>query len=151
MRRAIAVLGKGGFAGVYAETDSVAEGAITAMREAGIDPAARPTTGRFATLAGVRRILAGQQYMTAYAPIGREASAAAEIAIELGGSGEVAEDRVTDEVDKGAGAVPAVLLEPVAVTKANLKRTVIADGSIPTSKLCSGPHRAACRAAGISR
>ena len=40
---------------------------------------------------------------------------------------EVPQDKVTEEIDNGKAKVPSVLLEPVAVTKDNVKSTVIAD------------------------
>jgi D-xylose transport system substrate-binding protein len=47
----------------------MAGGAIAAMKAAHIDPASRPVTGQDAEVAGVQRILAGQQLMTVYQPI----------------------------------------------------------------------------------
>lgn len=150
MQRAIRALGKDGFAGVYAETDSLAEGAIAAMKTAGIDPAERPTTGRNATVAGLRRILAGRQYMTVYASIEREASAGAEAAVELAQEGEVPPEKITGKVDNGKAEVPSVLLEPQVITKANLARAIAADGFVSIAALCTPAYRADCEAAGIS-
>jgi D-xylose transport system substrate-binding protein len=150
MEEGMAKAGKDGFVGVYAETDSLAEGVIGAMRGAGIDPAARPTTGREATLAGLQRILAGQQYMTVYRPREPEAVRAAEVAVELGEEGEISEDEVTDTVDNFMVEMPSVLLDGVVVTKGNIERTVIADGFVTPAELCAGAYARACRAAGIS-
>jgi D-xylose transport system substrate-binding protein len=150
MRQAIAALGKNGFAGVYAENDRLAEGAIAAMRSAGIDPAERPTTGREATPAGVRRILAGQQYMTVYTSAGLEATTSAEIAVSLAHGDGVPQSKITDEIDNGDTSVPAAMLEAVTVTKGNVKSTVVADGFLAPSKLCAGPYESACKAVGIS-
>ena len=69
MEQAITALGKNGFVGVYAANDGTAGGAIAAMKGAGIDPKTRPVTGQDAELAGIQRILAGDQYMTVYKPI----------------------------------------------------------------------------------
>ena len=44
----------------------------------------------------------------------------------------------------------SVLLEPIAVTKDNVKSTVIADGFVTASELCTGAYAAACKEAGIS-
>ena len=46
--------------------------------------------------------------------------------------------------------VPSVLLEPVAVTKDNVKTTVVADGFVTASELCTGAYADACKEAGIS-
>ena len=80
MQQSITALGKDGFAGVYAANDELGGGAIAAMKSAGIDPAERPVTGQDATVAGVQRILVGQQYMTVYKAYRPEASISAEIA-----------------------------------------------------------------------
>ena len=66
MEQAIAALGRDGFVGVYAANDGTAGGAIAAMRSNGIDPGSRPTTGQDAELAGIQRIVVGDQYMTVY-------------------------------------------------------------------------------------
>jgi D-xylose transport system substrate-binding protein len=150
MQQAITAIGKDGFAGVYAANDDTGGGAIAAMKSAGIDPEERPTTGQDATVAGVQRILIGQQYMTVYKAIKPQASISAEIAIDLAEGKKIPQGKVTDELDNEAGKVPSILLEPVAVTKDNIKQTVIADDFIKTDELCTGPYAKACQEAGIS-
>ena len=81
MQQAITALGNDGFAGVYDANDGIATGAITAMKDAGINPATRPTTGQDAELDGIQRILAGQQYMTVYKAVKDEAENAARLAV----------------------------------------------------------------------
>jgi D-xylose transport system substrate-binding protein len=46
--------------------------------------------------------------------------------------------------------VPSVLLKPIAVTKANVKSTVVADGFVTASELCTSAYATACKEAGIS-
>lgn len=150
MQQAITAIGKDGFAGVYAANDDTGGGAIAAMKSAGIDPEERPTTGQDATVAGVQRILVGQQYMTVYKAIKPQASISAEIAVDLAEGKEVPQDKITDELDNEAGKVPSILLEPVAVTKDNIKETVIKDEFITPDELCTGPYAKACEEAGIS-
>ncbi len=150
MQQSITALGKDGFAGVYAANDDLAGGAIAAMKSAGIDPAERPTTGQDATVAGVQRILVGQQYMTVYKAIKPQASISAEIAVDLAEGEEVPEDKITAELDNEKEKVPSILLNPVAVTKGNIKGTVIADEFITPEELCTGPYAQACKEAGIS-
>ena len=60
--------------------------------------------------------------------------------------------KVTEEVDNGKTKVPSVILEPVAVTKDNVKSTVV-DRRVRqrASELCTGAYAAACKEAGISR
>lgn len=149
-QQAITALGNDGFAGIYAANDDTGGGAIAAMKGAGINPEERPVTGQDATVAGLQRILAGQQYMTVYKEIPPQAKVSAEIAIALAEGKEVPQGKITEEVDNGAGKVPAVLLNPIAVTKDNVKSTVVADGFVDASELCTGPYAAACKEAGIS-
>ena len=121
MRKGIRKLGNDGFAGVYAETDGIAGGAIAAMESAGIDPRERPTTGRDATVAGIQQVLAGLQSMTVYEPIEPEASRAAEIAVALAKGRGVPPGKINGKVDNEKTKVPASLLEPTEVTRGNIK------------------------------
>jgi D-xylose transport system substrate-binding protein len=149
-QQAITALGNNGFAGIYAANDETGGGAIAAMKGAGINPEEKPVTGQDATVAGLQRILAGQQYMTVYKEIEPEATITAEIALALGEGKEVPKAKVTETVNNGKAEVPAVLLEPIAVTKENVKSTVVADGFVETSELCEGVYASACKEAGIS-
>ena len=45
--------------------------------------------------------------------------------------------------------MPSVLLEPVAVKKENINETIVKDEFWPTSEICTGPYKAACKEAGI--
>jgi D-xylose transport system substrate-binding protein len=160
MQQAITALGNNGFEGVYGANDEMGGGAIAAMKGAGIDPSSKPTTGQDATVSGVQRILVGQQYMTVYKATDRETKVAAEVAVALaegkkieGGEAkeEVQEGQAKEEkVNNGKTDVPSVLLEPVAVTKENIKGTVVKDGFITAEELCTGSYAEACKEAGIS-
>jgi D-xylose transport system substrate-binding protein len=149
-QQAITALGNNGFAGIYAANDDTGGGAIAALKGAGIDPEEKPVTGQDATVAGLQRILAGSQYMTIYKAITPQAEIAAEFAIALAEGEEVPQDKVTEELDNGAGKVPSVALEPVAVTKDNVKSTVIADEFVTAQELCTSAYAQACKEAGIS-
>jgi len=149
-QQAITALGNNGFAGIYAANDDTGGGAIAAMKGAGINPEEKPVTGQDATVAGLQRILAGQQFMTVYKEIEPEAKISAEIAIALAEGKEAPKDKLTEKVNNGEIDVPSALLEPQAVTKENVKSTVVADGFVTASELCTGPYKAACKEAGIS-
>ena len=149
-QQAITALGNNGFWGIYAANDDTGGGAIAALKGAGIKPEDRPVTGQDATVAGLQRILAGQQYMTVYKAIPPEAQISAEIAIALAEGEEVPQAEVTEEVNNGKAEVPAVLLEPIAVTKDNVNSTVIKDGFVTASELCTSAYKKACEEAGIS-
>ncbi|HVD86345.1 MAG TPA: sugar ABC transporter substrate-binding protein [Solirubrobacterales bacterium] len=149
-QQAITALGNNGFAGIYAANDDTGGGAIAALKGAGINPAEKPVTGQDATVAGLQRVIAGQQYMTVYKEIEPEASAAAEIAIALAEGEKVPQDKITEEVNNGKADVPSVLLKPIAVTKGNVKSTVVADGFVSAGELCTSAYASACKEAGIS-
>jgi D-xylose transport system substrate-binding protein len=149
MEQATTALGKGGFAGVYAANDGTAGGAIAAMKSAGIDPKTRPTTGQDAELAGIQRILTGEQYMTVYKAIKQEAEAAAELAVALVRGEDPPSGLVEDETDNGQKQVPSILLTPVAVTKDNIQDTIVKDKFWTPKQICTGQYAAACKEAGI--
>lgn len=149
-QQAITALGNDGFAGIYAANDDTGGGAIAALKGAGINPAEKPVTGQDATVAGLQRILAGQQYLTIYKEIEPEATVTAEIAIALAEGEGVPKDKITEEVNNGAADIPSVLLKPIVVTKDNVKDTVVADGFVSAGELCTGPYASACKEAGIS-
>ena len=149
-QQAITALGKEGFWGIYAANDDTGGGAIAALKGAGINPEERPVTGQDSTVAGLQRILAGQQYMTIYKAIPPQAEIAAEFAIALAGGEELPQAKVTEEVNNGKTDVPAAILEPVAVVKDNIKDTVIKDEFVSPSELCTGPYAANCKEVGIS-
>ena len=149
MEQAITAVGKDGFQGVYAANDGTAGGAIAAMKGNGVDPKDVPVTGQDAELAGVQRILAGEQHMTVYKAIKPEAEAAARLAVALANGQPAPSGLVTGNVNNGREDVPSVLLKPVAVTRDNVADTVVKDGFLKPSDICTGRFASACQSAGI--
>jgi D-xylose transport system substrate-binding protein len=149
-QQAITALGNNGFAAIYAANDETGGGAIAAMKGAGIKPEEKPVTGQDATVAGLQRILSGEQFMTVYKEIEPEATIAAEFAIALAEGKELPQSKVTEEINNGKAKVPSAILEPVAVTKDNVKSTVVADGFVSAQELCTSAFQTACKEAGIS-
>lgn len=146
MSGAISSLGKDQIVGVYAANDGMAGGAISALKSGGVDPLP-PVTGQDAELAGVQRVISGDQYMSVYKPYEPEAEAAAKMAIALGRGEKVdASETVDSPTTKG---IPTTLITPVALTKENVKETVIADGLWKTSDICTAKYAAACAAIGL--
>ena len=127
--------------GVYAANDGTAGGAIAAMKAAGTDPWP-PVTGQDAELAGIQRIVAGDQYMTVYKAIKLEAEKAAEVAHQLA-QGD------TPEPDTTFQDLPATLLTPVVVTVDNIQETVIDDGFYTVDQICTAEYADACAEAGL--
>jgi D-xylose transport system substrate-binding protein len=150
MQQAITALGNNGFAGVYDANDGIAGGAITAMKDAGITPASRPTTGQDAELAGIQRILAGQQYMTVYKAVKPEAQDAARMAVALAKGQPLPSNLINQHTNDGKKSVPSVILTPVAVTTDNIKDTVVKDGYWTPAQICTAAFAAACKSAGIT-
>ena len=148
-QQAITAVGANGFAAIYGANDDIAGGAITAMKSAGITPSTRPTTGQDATVAGIQRILTGDQYMTVYKAVTQEAHVAAEIAVPVARGNKAPAGLINSHQNNGKKNVPSVLLTPVAVTKGNVKSTVIKDLYDTPSQVCTSAFKAACRAAGI--
>ncbi|TDC54538.1 sugar ABC transporter substrate-binding protein [Jiangella ureilytica] len=148
MERALATLGRDQVAGVYAANDGMAGGAIAAMKAAGLDPLP-PVTGQDAELAAVRRILTGEQYMTVYKAVRTQARSAADLAVGLARTGEPPEGMRNSTVDNGYAQIPALMLEPVAVTRETIAGTVVADGFWSVDEICDGlaPQ---CAAAGLT-
>jgi len=150
MEQAITALGKTGFVGVYAANDGNAGGAIAAMKSNGVDPKKIPTTGQDAELAGIQRIVAGDQYMTVYKAIKPEASAAATLAVALLRGEQPPSGLVNTKTANGsAGDIPSVIYDPVAVTVDNIEDTIVKDGFWKASQICTAQYAAACKTAGI--
>jgi D-xylose transport system substrate-binding protein len=150
MDQSISALGRDGFVGVYAANDGTAGGAIASMRSAGIDPASRPTTGQDAELAGIQRIVVGDQYMTVFKAYTPEATQAAQLAVALL-NGETSSDLVNRQLDNGMKQVPSVILTPVAVKQDNIRDTVVRDGLYTVNQICTSAYAAACRRIGLSQ
>jgi D-xylose transport system substrate-binding protein len=149
MEQAITALGKNGFVGVYSANDGMASGIIAAMKSAGIKPASRPTTGGDSEAAAIQRILTGDQYSTIYLAIKKQAETSAQLAVAAAQGKPAPAGLVNAKVDNGSAQVPSVLLSPIAVTKDNIKDTVIKDGFLTPAEICTGPYADACTKAGI--
>ncbi|GIJ79210.1 D-xylose transport system substrate-binding protein [Micromonospora phaseoli] len=149
MEQAITALGRERIIGVYAANDGTAGGAIAAMKGSGFPSPLPPVTGQDAELAGIQRIVSGEQYMTVYKAIRPEAEVAAAMAVAAA-TGQQYTGRPTEQRDNGTTDVPSVLLEPVVVTRDNIEDTVIQDGFYTPAQICSGAFAEPCAAAGIS-
>ncbi|MET9762568.1 substrate-binding domain-containing protein [Streptomyces sp. NPDC006372] len=147
MEGAISALGKGKIVGVYSANDGMAGGIITALKAAGI--ADIPVTGQDAELAGVQRIVTGEQYMSVYKPYPQEAEVAAEMAVALA-QGKSLDSIAKDKVDSPTTkAIPSVLVPVVSLTKDNIKDTVIKDGIYTIGEICTAKYKADCDKIGL--
>jgi len=147
MQQALTALGNK-VDGVYAANDGTAGGAFAAMQTAGLNPIP-PLTGQDAELAAVQRIVAGQQTVTIYKPIKPLAETAAQAAFDLASGKTPSTSVFSTKVNNGATDVPAHQIDVVAVTKANIKDTLIKDGFYTAAQICTAAYAAACTAAGL--
>ncbi|MBJ7357951.1 MAG: substrate-binding domain-containing protein [Nocardioides sp.] len=133
--------------GVLAANDGLGGSVISVLEENGLAGQV-PVTGQDATVEGLQNVLAGTQCMTVYKSAKLEAGALADAAIALV-NGEEAETTGTTEDSEGGRDVPSILLEPVSITKDNVK-DVIDDGGQTAADVCTGEYAALCAEAGIS-
>lgn len=109
---------------VLIDNDGTAGGAIQALAEEGL--AGKVTvTGQDADLVALQRIARGTQAMTIYKPLHKLAGQGAELAVKLATGRPII---ARDSVDNGKQQVPAVLFPVIAVSRENMRETVIADG-----------------------
>jgi D-xylose transport system substrate-binding protein len=131
--------------GVLAANDGLGNAAISALKARKLKQI--PVTGQDATLQGIQNIVNGDQCMTVYKAIQKEADAAAKLATTLA-KGQTPTG-ITASVDNGNKKVPAVLLQPVAVTKDNIKQYIGQADFPKQAQICAGNLAAKCKAIGL--
>ena len=149
MEQSVTALGKDGFDAVYVANDGMAGGAIAALKGANIDPAQKFVTGQDAEVAGVQRILSGEQLMTVYQPIIQIAETAAEIAVPLAKGEKPDASLAPEKVDNGQGEIPSALLATVAIQMDNIQDPLVEDGFLKANEICTSAYKEACQKAGI--
>ena len=127
--------------GVLAANDGLGNAAISALKQRKLKQI--PVTGQDATLQGIQNIVNGDQCMTVYKAIKKEADAAAALAIALA-KGE-SPTGVTGSVNNENRDVPSVLLKPVAVTKDNIKDYLGEPDFPKKEEICAGKVAASAR------
>ena len=131
--------------GVLAANDGLGNAAISALKQRKLPQV--PVTGQDATLEGIQNIVNGDQCMTVYKAIKKEADAASALAIALAkGEKPTAE---TTPIDNGKHEVPSVLLEPVSVTKDNISEYLGEPDFPKKEEICAGKLATKCEEAGI--
>jgi D-xylose transport system substrate-binding protein len=131
--------------GVLAANDGLANAAISAIKQRKLPQV--PVTGQDATLQGIQNIVNGDQCMTVYKAIQKEASAAADLAIALA-KGEEPTAKTTP-VNNNTHDVPSVLLDPVPVTKDNIKEYTGEVDFPKVEEICAGKAAAKCKEIGL--
>jgi D-xylose transport system substrate-binding protein len=132
--------------GVLAANDGLGNSVISALKARKLKQI--PVTGQDATPEGIQNILAGDQCMTVYKAVKKEADAAAKLAIALSKGTEPPAGLVNGKTNDTARDVPSVLLTPEAITKDNIK-TVFDDGFLKKEDVCTGKFASLCTDAGL--
>ena len=133
--------------GVLAANDGLGNSAISAIKARKLKQI--PVTGQDATPQGIQNILSGDQCMTVYKAVKKEADAASKLAIALATGKQPEAGLVNGKTNDTARDVPSVLLTPQAITKDNIK-VVFDDGFLKPSEVCVGKYASLCTKAGIS-
>jgi D-xylose transport system substrate-binding protein len=123
----------------YVANDGMANSVIAALKAVKLNGKVL-VTGQDATVAGIHNILAGDQAMTVYKAIAKEAMATAQLVAALSnGTGTSSLVNGSTTIPQPGGAsIQSVLEVPVAVDKSNIKQTVIADNFVTVSDICAG-------------
>ncbi len=125
---------------------------ITYLKTRGTPAKSFPITGQDATLIGIQNIISGYQCGTVYKPIYLEAQAAAALALYLragkAAPAALVNGSTTDTTSHVA--VKSVLLVPTWVVPTTVESTVVKDGFVPASQICTGSYAADCTTYGIS-
>jgi len=142
----------GKFVGVDAANDGLGGAVVSVLKRNG-EAGKIPVTGQDATDEGLQRVLTGDQCMTVYKAIKKEADAASSLAIALAKGDTAAADKLatgTVEDTETKQPVKSVLLQPQLIMKDSVK-DVIADGYTTAAKVCStAALKKACAANGIT-
>ncbi|WP_456789593.1 sugar ABC transporter substrate-binding protein [Cellulomonas sp. P5_C5] len=135
--------------GVLAANDGLGNAAISILKKNGANGTV-PVTGQDATDQGLQNILAGDQCMTVYKAVKKEADAASALAVALA-KGEDTADLATGTVQdtETKKDVASVLLDPEAIFFDSVKK-VIDDGYTTKEAVCTAELEAKCAEAGIS-
>ena len=122
---------------VAAANDGLANAVVVALKAHGLKPI--PLSGQDATGQGVQNIISGWQSMTVWKDTRVLATKSALAAIALA-KGKQPVSNTT--VKNGAKNLPAYIIPPVAITKANYKQ--LFNGYLKKSEVCVGEYKKYC-------
>ena len=123
----------------YVANDGMANSVIAALKQVRLNGKVL-VTGQDATVAGIQNILTGDQGMTVYKAITKEAMASAQLAAAISNgtdTSSLTNGQTTTIPTSGGASIPSVLETPVAVDKTNIAQTVIADGFVTKADICA--------------
>jgi D-xylose transport system substrate-binding protein len=136
---------------VLMPNDDTNNAVVAVLQKDKVKPNTFPTTGQDAAPTGLQNILLGYQCGTVYKPYFAEAQAAAALALYLR-AGKTPPSSLVNDTTKDStlnADIKSVYTKPFWVTKENMNDTVIKDGTISASALCTGKVANACKEAGI--
>lgn len=137
--------------GVVAANDELAGAVITVLKKNGLNGKV-PVTGQDSTPAGLQAILRGDQTLTIFKPIKEEAENTAKLAAALAKGDKAAADAIATgklHDPKNNRDLKSVLLHPQLITIKDIK-TVVQQGYVKASDICTGDLAAKCTENGIS-
>jgi D-xylose transport system substrate-binding protein len=136
---------------VLMPNDDTANAVVSVLLKNKIPADKFPVTGQDAAPTGLQNILKGYQCGTVYKPYFAEAQAAAALALYLRAGKTPPSTLVNDTTrDSTLNAdIKSVYTKPFWVTKENMADTVVKDGTITASALCTPKLASACKEAGI--
>ena len=123
--------------GVAAANDGLANAVVVALKARKLKPIA--LSGQDATEQGVQNIISGWQTMTVWKDTRKSATATAVAAVALL-KGQ--KPKTTGTVANGSKRLPAYIIAPVSITKANYKQ--LFNGYLKRSKVCVGTYKKFC-------
>jgi D-xylose transport system substrate-binding protein len=128
----------------YVANDGMANNVIAALKAVQLNGKVL-VTGQDATAAGIHNILKGDQAMTVYKAITKEAQTTADLVAALSNGTDTASltNGQTTSIPSSGGAaagakIATVLDTPVAVDKTNIQSTVLADNYVTVAQICAG-------------
>ncbi len=134
--------------GVLAANDGIAAASISTLKQHQIQV---PVTGQDATLQGLQYILSGDQCLTVFKDVRKEANAAAQLAIDMIKGDKSAANKLASgslHDPKNGRNIPSLLLKAQTIFKSNVK-DVITAGAVTKAQLCTGKYASLCSKAGI--
>lgn len=131
---------------VMVANDGMANAVITTLKSQHLNGQVA-VSGQDATVQGLQHIMDGDQCFTIYKPSKLEAIPAIDAAALLA-NGQVPQTNTTVTDTQTGRKVPAILAQPIAITKANVAQP-INDGYTPKAQTCTGAYAAKCTAAGV--
>jgi D-xylose transport system substrate-binding protein len=123
---------------VAAANDGLANAVVVALKAHKLKPI--PLSGQDATPQGVQNIISGWQTMTVWKDTRKLATASANAAIRLSKGLKPAQ---TGTVANGSKRLPAFIIPPVSITKANYKQ--LFNGYLKRSDVCVGAYAKFCK------